>query len=278
LKKEIALIGCGAIGSELAQNIDNNLIPNCSISIIFDIDNNRLKNIKEKLKNKPILFNNFLEFTNSPQFKKIDLVIEAASINAASNYVLDILGKGKDMMIMSIGVFSDHNFFKNIIQILEEKSNNVFLPSGAIGGLDIIKSIKNHIESITLTTTKNNKALEGAPFFSNNKIDINKINKKQIIFDGNAYDAIKQFPSNVNVSALISLAGIGFAKTNVKIAVDPDEPNNLHEILVKWKFGEVLIKINNKPSIENPKTSYLATLSALECLRSIFSHDIRIGS
>jgi aspartate dehydrogenase len=278
LKKEIALIGCGAIGSELAQNIDNNLIPNCSISIIFDIDNNRLKNIKEKLKNKPILFNNFLEFTNSSQFKKIDLVIEAASINAASNYVLDILGKGKDMMIMSIGVFSDHNFFKNIIQILEEKSNNVFLPSGAIGGLDIIKSIKNHIESITLTTTKNNKALEGAPFFSNNKIDINKINKKQIIFEGNAYDAIKQFPSNVNVSALISLAGIGFAKTNVKIAVDPDEPNNLHEILVKWKFGEVLIKINNKPSIENPKTSYLATLSALECLRSIFSHDIRIGS
>lgn len=278
MKKEIALIGCGAIGSELAQNIDNNLIPNCSISIIFDIDNNRLKNIKEKLKNKPILFNNFLEFTNSSQFKKIDLVIEAASINAASNYVLDILGKGKDMMIMSIGVFSDHNFFKNIIQILEEKSNNVFLPSGAIGGLDIIKSIKNHIESITLTTTKNNKALEGAPFFSNNKIDINKINKKQIIFEGNAYDAIKQFPSNVNVSALISLAGIGFAKTNVKIAVDPDEPNNLHEILVKWKFGEVLIKINNKPSIENPKTSYLATLSALECLRSIFSHDIRIGS
>jgi aspartate dehydrogenase len=278
LKKEIALIGCGAIGSEIAKNIDNNLIPNCSISIIFDIDNNRLKSIGEKLKNKPILFNDFLEFTNSSQFKKIDLVIEAASINAASNYVLDILGKGKDMLIMSIGVFSDHNFLKNIIQILEEKSNNVFLPSGAIGGLDIIKSIKNHIESITLTTTKNNKALEGAPFFSNNKVDIYKINKKQIIFDGNAYDAIKQFPSNVNVSALISLAGIGFAKTNVKIAVDPDEPNNLHEIFVKWKFGEVLIKIKNKPSTENPKTSYLATLSALECLRSIFSHDIRIGS
>lgn len=278
MKKEIALIGCGAIGSEIAQSIDNNLIPNCSISVIFDIDNNRLESISGKLKNKPILFNNFLEFTNSSQFKKIDLVIEAASINAASNYVLDILDKGKDLLIMSIGVFSDHNFFKKIIQILEEKSNNVFLPSGAIGGLDIIRSIKNHIESITLTTTKNNKALKGAPFFSNNKIDIDKVKKKQIIFDGNAYDAIKQFPSNVNVSALISLAGIGFAKTNVIIAVDPDEPNNIHEIHIKWKFGEVLIKINNKPSTENPKTSYLATLSALECLRSLFSHDIKIGS
>ncbi|HEX5519394.1 MAG TPA: aspartate dehydrogenase [Candidatus Nitrosocosmicus sp.] len=278
MKKEIALIGCGAIGNELAQSIDNNFIPNCSLSIIFDIDYNKLKYISEKLKNKPTRFNNFLEFINSTQFEKIDLVIEAASINAASNYVIDVLKKGKNMLIMSIGVFSDHKFNKEIIEILERNSNDVFLPSGAIGGIDIIRSIKNHIESITLTTTKNNKALKGAPFFKNNNIDIDKINMKKVIFEGNAYDAIQQFPSNVNVSALVSLAGIGFKRTNVKIVVDPDELNNTHELNIKWKFGDVLIKISNKPSLDNPKTSYLATLSALECLRSIYTHDLKIGS
>src|SRR5689334_4403185 len=118
---------------------------------------------------------------------------------------------------MSIGVFSDQKFSKEIIEILERNSNSVFLPSGAIGGIDIIRSIKNHIESITLTTTKNNKALKGAPFFTNNNIDIDKINMKKVIFEGNALDAIQQFPSNVNVSALVSLAGIGFKRTNVKI-------------------------------------------------------------
>jgi aspartate dehydrogenase len=278
LKKEIALIGCGAIGSELAQSIDNNFIPNCSLSIIFDIDYNKLKNTSEKLKNKPTLFNNFIEFINSSKFEKIDLVIEAASINAASNYVIDVLKKGKNMLIMSIGVFSDHKFNKEIIEILERNSNNVFLPSGAIGGIDIIRSIKNHIESIALTTTKNNKALKGAPFFKNNNIDIDKINMKKVIFEGNAHDAIQQFPSNVNVSALVSLAGIGFKRTNVKIVVDPDELNNTHELNIKWKFGDVLIKISNRPSLDNPKTSYLATLSALECLRSIYSQNLKIGS
>jgi aspartate dehydrogenase len=278
LEKEIAIIGCGAIGSELAQNIDNKIIPNCSLSIIFDIDQKKLKSIYEKLQNKPIVFNNFIEFIESPHFKKIDLVVESASITAASNYVLDILRKGKDLMIMSIGVFSDYDFYKEVIQFLKVKSNNVFLPSGAIGGIDIIRSIKNHIESITLITTKNNKSLKGAPFFLNNKINIDEINKKQIIFDGNADDAIKQFPSNVNVSALISLAGIGFKRTTVKVIVDPNEYNNVHEINVKWKFGEFTIKVINKPSVENPKTSYLAILSATECLRSICTPDLKIGS
>lgn len=276
--KEIALIGCGAIGSEIAQNIDNNQIPNCSLSLIFDIDDNKLENIGKKLKNKPTLFNNFIEFINSSQFKEIDLVIEAASVNAASNYVLDILKKGKDMLIMSIGVFSDNNTYKEILQSIEKNSNKVFLPSGAIGGIDIIRSIKKHIESITLTTTKNNKALKGAPFFNNTKIDIEKIKEKQVIFEGNAYEAIKQFPSNVNVSAIISLAGIGFEKTNVKIIVDPHELNNTHELHIKWKFGNVSIKISNRPSLDNPKTSYLATLSALECLRTICNQDLKIGS
>jgi aspartate dehydrogenase len=278
LEKEIAIIGCGAIGSELAQNIDNKIIPNCSLSIIFDIDQKKLKSIYEKLQNKPLVFNNFIEFIESPHFKKIDLVVESASITAASNYVLDILRKGKDLMVMSIGVFSDYDFYKEVIQFLKVKSNNVFLPSGAIGGIDIIRSIKNHIESITLITTKNNKSLKGAPFFLNNKVNIDEINKKQIIFDGNADDAIKQFPSNVNVSALISLAGIGFKRTTVKVIVDPNEYNNVHEINVKWKFGEFTIKVINKPSVENPKTSYLAILSATECLRSICTPDLKIGS
>ncbi|HXT83419.1 MAG TPA: aspartate dehydrogenase [Verrucomicrobiae bacterium] len=278
MDKKIAIIGCGTIGTELAKNIDNNNIPNCSLSSIFDIDQNKLKNIYEKLQNKPIIFNNFKEFIESAEFDQIDLIIEAASVNAASKYIKGILQKGKDMMIMSIGVFSDHEIFEDIQNIIESKYNNVFLPSGAIGGIDIIRSIKKHIESITLTTTKNNNSLKGAPFFSNYNINVDEINERQVIFDGSADEAIVQFPSNVNVAALISLAGIGFKKTKVKIIVDPKESTNTHEINVKWKFGEFSIKIINKPSTDNPKTSYLAILSAVECLRSICTHNLKIGS
>jgi aspartate dehydrogenase len=278
LEKEIAIIGCGAIGSELAHAIDDGTIPNCSLTAIFDTDAKKSKAVNERLKKKATLFSSFEDFIGSRHFNKIDMVIEAASINAASIYGIEILKKGKDMMIMSIGVFSDYNFYQNTLQILKSKSNNIFLPSGAIGGIDIIRSVKSNIESITLTTTKNNRSLKGAPFFKNNNINIDEIKSKQTIFDGNAEEAIKQFPSNVNVSALISLSGIGFRQTSVKVVVDPEESNNIHEIHVKWKSGEFTIKISNKPSQENPKTSYLAILSAIECLRSICTHEVKIGS
>ena len=70
MEKSIAIIGCGAIGSELAHNIDNKAIPNCSLSIMFDIDSKKSNNVYEKLKNKPLLFNNFKDFINSSSIRK----------------------------------------------------------------------------------------------------------------------------------------------------------------------------------------------------------------
>jgi aspartate dehydrogenase len=278
VEKKIAIIGCGSIGNELATSIDRRVVSNCSLSVIFDVDIQRIETTSSHLKKKPIQFNNFKDFVDSPQFEKIDLVIEAASINAILEYGLDILKRGKDLMIMSVGALSNANFYQNVLRTIESNANNIYLPSGAIGGIDLLRSVREHLESVTLTTTKNNKSLKGAPFFLKNKIDIEKITSKQVIFEGNAIDAIKEFPANVNVAAIISIAGMGFSKTLVKIVIDPTEKSNRHEIHAKWKFGEFKIEISNYPSIQNPKTSYLAPLSAIECLRSICEHNIKIGS
>jgi aspartate dehydrogenase len=99
-----------------------------------------------------------------------------------------------------------------------------------------------------------------------------------VIYDGPAAEAVRVFPANVNVAAVLSLAGIGTEKTLVKIVADPSVTTNQHEILAKGSFGEMRISVNNVPSPGNPKTSYLAILSAIECLRSICNDGLRIGS
>ncbi|TLX87882.1 MAG: DUF108 domain-containing protein, partial [Thaumarchaeota archaeon] len=53
---------------------------------------------------------------------------------------------------------------------------------------------------------------------------------------------------------------------------------NRHEILGKGSFGEIHIIVQNVPSPTNPKTSYLASLSAIECLRSMCNENFRIGT
>ena len=276
---KVAIIGCGAIGREIALSIDAKKIPNCKLSILFDIDSFKLESLYKELLTKPSsTFNDFNVLVASKDYHNVNLVVEAASIKAAQAYMTTILKQGKDIMIMSIGAFSDPVFYEDIIKLLTDNDSNVFLPSGAIGGADIIRSVKDYIDEVTIVTTKSNKSLRGAPYFYHNKIDIDTINEKKVIFDGNAVNAIKEFPSNVNISALVSLAGIGFEKTRVKIVVDPKIINNQHEIQVKWKFGSFQIKVDNMPSPDNPKTSYLAILSAMECLRGISSKNLKIGS
>jgi aspartate dehydrogenase len=107
---------------------------------------------------------------------------------------------------------------------------------------------------------------------------LDSLKKRTSIFEGSAVEAVKYFPANVNVAALLGLVGLGVEKTKVNIVVDPSIRINKHEIKVTGKFGELIIMVKNIPSSKNPRTSYLAILSALECIRSIVSSGVKYGT
>ena len=152
------------------------------------------------------------------------------------------------------------------------------IPTGAIAGLDSIRSVKKYLNTVTIVTTKNPKSLVGAPYFKRSKIRIDEISKETVLFEGNAADAIELFPANVNVAVSIALAGIGLVKTQVKIVADPTLSVNKHEIVGEGAFGKLHIVVQNIPSPSNPRTSYLASLSAIECLRGLCNENFRIGT
>ena len=154
----------------------------------------------------------------------------------------------------------------------------LFIPSGAICGIDGVKAANiEKISSAVIKSTKSPKSLEGAPYIIKNKIDLRKIKKKTKIFEGSALEAIKGFPKNVNVSATLSLAGIGAKKTKVIVVVDPKIKRNMHEIEVVGSFGKLTTKTENVLSPLNPKTSHLAVLSACTTLKRL-TGNIKIGN
>ncbi len=154
----------------------------------------------------------------------------------------------------------------------------IYLPSGAIAGLDGIKSIKGELESLSITTTKHPRSLKGAKFFENSDINLDAITSPTSIFEGTAKEAVSLFPANINVAALLSLSGIGSEKTSVKIVADPNTDKNTHHIEASGKFGKMTFTIENFPDANNPKTSRLAILSAIETLRKYCSDEIQIGT
>jgi aspartate dehydrogenase len=273
-EKRVGLLGCGTIGSQLAIAVDSGNVANASLVSLFDIIGSSAQNLKSKLRSSPDAYSDFARFASS----NIDIVVEAASQDAVRKFGKAILEAGKDMMVMSVGALADMTFLSELVQIASKKGCRIYVPTGAIAGIDAIRSVKHLLESITLTTTKNPKALAGAPFFETSEIKLEDIVEKAVIYEGPASEAVRAFPANVNVAAVLSLAGIGVDKTQVRIVADPAATTNQHEIIAIGSFGQIHIIVNNVPSPGNPKTSFLAVLSAIECLRSICDDGMRIGS
>ena len=193
---------------------------------VYDSDESKAEILTSKLKKKPIIVANpHLLSSNN-----VDIVVEAASQDAIKNHALSILQNKKDLMIMSAGALLDESVFDILFDACKEFKKNIYLPSGAIAGIDAIKSVKGELESVTLTTTKNPKSLAGAKFFIEKKIDSNSIKEKTTLFEGSAKEAVGLFPANINVAALLSLAGLGSTKTMVRIVADPLTDKNTHQI------------------------------------------------
>ena len=271
--KRIGLLGCGSIGTQIAIAIDTGIIP-AQLTHIFDVDEEKSKLLITKLKNKPIIVENVHLLSSNP----VDLIVEAASQDAVSDNALSILQNRRDLVIMSSGALLDESVFEIISDACKELKKTVYLPSGAISGIDALKAVKDELDSVILTTTKHPNSLKGAKFFEDFKINLNEITEKSTIFEGTANEAVRLFPKNINVSALLSLSGLGSHETIVKIIADPNTTKNTHEITAHGKFGRITTKIENIPDSTNPRTSRLAILSAIETIRSICNNDIKIGT
>jgi aspartate dehydrogenase len=248
---KIGLIGAGNIARVIADNARS-----YEVSFVYDKDGDAVNTFARKYG---------CEISKPEEFPKLDLVVEAASQDAVGQYSEAILSKGINLMVMSVGALSDDALLAQLRKAAEKSNSKLIIPSGAITGLDGIGSgAVGRLDTIILTTTKNPKSL-GVDTIS-----------KSLIFEGSAREAVKKFPKNVNVAATLALAGMGFEKTKVRIVADPDAARNQHEIFVKGDFGEMRIRIENLPSPDNPKTSYLAAMSAVAAIKK-FNAGIIIG-
>jgi aspartate dehydrogenase len=268
---KIGVIGCGAIGAQICRAIDSGSI-NAKLSAIYDRSVQHCERVLESLDNKPII--------SSPDdlVSKSDIVVECASQAAVREHGLRVLESGKDLMVMSVGALMDKKLLEDLLRAARKNDCKIYIPSGAIAGIDGLRSAKAaSIDRVEISTTKNPKGLEGAPFIIENNIDLYSFHERRLIFEGNAKEAVRAFPANVNVAASLSLAGIGSEDTRVKVFVDPEASRNIHEITVEGDFGNFTCRIENVPSPGNPRTSLLAALSAIATLKKI-TEPLQIGT
>ena len=238
--KKIGIIGCGAMGSEIADYISRNLGDRLKIIAVADIDSGKAERLSSRIKPKPSVAS-IEEVIN-----KSDIIIEAASGEISGEVAEKADALKKDVLIMSTGGLLKK---QHLVEKINSGHSSIHIPSGAICGLDGLKSaMTGAVRSVTLTTRKPLKGLAGSPYLKEKNIDIEKIDKETLIYSGTAGEAIKYFPQNINVAVTLSICGIGPDKTNVKIFTSPEYTRNTHEIEIEGEFGRLWTRTENLPS------------------------------
>lgn len=269
----IGILGCGAIGRGLATAIRDELSPGLRVVALFDQDSQRAEELARSLNMDVKSTSSFETFIG---IEGVDMVVEAASGDAVRSYAEFILNAGKDLMVMSTGGLLDSRLFANLDAICKRVGVKILIPSGAVGGIDAIRASRGLLQEVILTTRKPPETLVDVESEAGRNLE--SIESPKIVFEGNALEAVKRFPFNINVAATLSLAGLGPEKTKVRIVADPQATGNIHEVYAKGQSGILRFTMENVPHPDNPKTSHLALLSAIEVLRNVGLGRGRIGS
>ncbi len=267
---KIGLIGYGTIGRMLAKAIRDGAAGDATLVAVKDIYEEPPFELSP---DSPAYT------TNIDSFLSMDMaaVVEAASQEVLKEYAPLVVKSGRSLVAMSVGAFGDKAFLEQLGDLATGHRSRILIPSGAIGGLDAISAAAiDQIHEITLTTTKPVTALAGVKSAIDPQLDLDSVTTPTCIYDGPAEEAVARFPLNINVAAALSLAGIGFARTRVRIVVDPEGTRNIHRIDARGVFGELSLEFANNPSPTNPKTSYLAALSAIRLVKTL-TEAVRIG-
>jgi aspartate dehydrogenase len=265
--KSVGIVGCGAICRALLRAAENGKLQV------------RIAGVTSRTEEKGRVF--LSAFARPPAYLSLaeliaasDLIVEAAGGNVVPELALKVFAAGKDLMVISVGALLSH---PEIIEKSREMGCRLYLPSGAIAGLDGIKSAAvGEIAHVTHTTRKPPQGLDGAPYLVDRGISLVGLQEEKEVFAGSVRDACRGFPANVNVMAAVSLAGIGPDQTRARIVAVPGLTRNCHDIDVEGEFGRLHVHIENIPS-ENPKTGKLTALSIIRAVQDAVD-PVRIGN
>jgi aspartate dehydrogenase len=207
-----------------------------------------------------------------------DIVVEAASHEAVREHAEPLLQAGIGVIVLSGGALCDDALRARLEAAALRTGALLYVPSGGIGGLDALKAAcVAGVDEVTIVVTKPAVAWKGIAFVERLGVDLDRLEQAHVLFEGSAREGVPHFPANVNIAAVLSMAGIGFDRTRLKVVADPALTHNTHFIEIRGRTGNVSIRLENVPAPENPKTAWLACYSALAALKAAKS-PIRYGT
>ena len=201
-----------------------------------------------------------------------EVVLEAASHDAVRAHLVPLLDAGISVVVLSAGALVDDVLREQAERAAARSRALLYVPSGGIGGLDALKAAcVAGVDAVTIQVAKPPAAWKNIAYVEALGLELDRLPGATTLFDGPAREGVRHFPQNVNIAAVLSLAGIGFDRTQLKVVADPSLTCNTHTIRVSGTSGRFTVILENVPAPDNPRTAWLACYSALCALKERIS-------
>lgn len=259
----VAIAGLGAIGKAIAVKLSTGTVPGIELTAVSAKNHEKAQEFIRTLAHPvQVLHLEDLE-------PHADIVVECAPAEFLGDIISPFLKKQKKAIVLSVGAIL---FRPDLVELAKQTGGVIMVPTGALIGLDaVVAAAEGQIYSARMVTRKPPNGLLGAPYLIEHGISLEGLKEPLKVFTGNAKDAAKGFPANLNVVVALALAGLGPDKTFLEIWADPTVVHNTHTIFVESDSAKFTMTMQNIPS-ENPRTGRITSLSVVAMLRKMTSH------
>jgi aspartate dehydrogenase len=264
----VGLAGLGAVGLDVAKRLIDGDVPGLTLTAVAVRDADKAR------RELPQIGDMIALRTATALADDCDVVVECLPPALFRDVAIAAIDKGRLFMPLSVAQLLQNG---DLIERAKDKGARILVPTGALLGLDAVRAAaEGTIHSVKMVTRKPPAGLDGAPYLVERGISVKGLKSAMKVFDGSAREGALGFPTNVNVAAALSLAGIGPDRTQLEIWADPDVTRNTHSITVDADSVRFTMTIENVPS-ENPRTGKVVALSTVAALRALVS-ELKIGS
>lgn len=264
----VGLIGYGAIGQTVADFIARGRAGNAKLITVLCRTPGKYREIGYSTANGAKVL-----FTDNPAdffAASIGLVIEAAGQDALRMYGCQAMLQGMDLLVTSIGAFTDENFYGELIQSADISGARLLLASGALPAVDWMAAASlAGVGNVSITQAKPVTSWHDTP--AAHMIDLDRLKEATCFFAGTAREAASRFPKSSNITAMLALVTSGLDKTQVKLVADPLNSQMHTFIEFDGPAGSLRIEWSGVPSEKNPSTSADVPLTVVKAVRNLTS-------
>ncbi len=251
-RRRVGLIGYGYIGSYVFDQISNH--PEFGLEVAFV--HNRTP---EKLADIPPAL--VLDDLSRMKQCKADLIVEMAHPDISRDYGAFILSQA-DYMMLSVSALGDSKLEKELVSACTKHGRRLYIPHGALVGIDSLFEGRDIWEEITITFRKHPNSID----FSNVEISPEDITKETVLYDGAIRGITPLYPRNINTMVTCALATVGLDRCRGILIADPGLDCGIAEVKARGRDGS---------RVESYKSAPMAGVSGTEMLESQFNSIIK---